>query len=245
MSELDLLRQFRSNVPEPSTDAWLRAQAAVSAARAEAADAPPSRRSFRLMVARHRRRSLAALASATGAAAAVVTALVLTAGAAPSVAQAFPILAGPTTDLHSMVADREWAGSTLSQIAAGGDILQHAHPFPEPYGTGYVLGSPDGQWICLFVPQGSGPHPSESTCGLTADVEHGGALLVRSLPDGGYYYVALVPAGGSLTVTANGTTTSVPIDSNGIATGTVNDSATLTVNVGGVVTTEQVGPAPS
>ena len=35
MNELDVLKRFRENVPEPSTDAWLRARAAIEAARAE------------------------------------------------------------------------------------------------------------------------------------------------------------------------------------------------------------------
>jgi hypothetical protein len=44
--EIELLRRFRDEVPGPSTDAWLRARAAVAAARAEeAAGDQPARRS--------------------------------------------------------------------------------------------------------------------------------------------------------------------------------------------------------
>ena len=41
MNELDVLKRFRDDVPEPSTDAWLRARAAIEAARAETSEPPP------------------------------------------------------------------------------------------------------------------------------------------------------------------------------------------------------------
>jgi len=60
MNELDVLKRFRAEVPEPSTDAWLRARAAVAAVRIEIsgpASRTPRRRGSR------RRRRLVALAS--------------------------------------------------------------------------------------------------------------------------------------------------------------------------------------
>lgn len=54
MNELEVLRSFREDMPEPSTDAWLRARAAIDAARAEELQTsnPPPRRG----VTRSRRR---------------------------------------------------------------------------------------------------------------------------------------------------------------------------------------------
>jgi hypothetical protein len=79
MNELDLLKQLQSNVPEPSSDAWRKARAAIAAARADAMAAPPAWR---------RGRPLVALLGVTGAvaAAAVAAVLVFSAGSAPSAA---------------------------------------------------------------------------------------------------------------------------------------------------------------
>jgi hypothetical protein len=53
MNELDLLKQFRDSVPEPSSDARLRARAALSAAEADGDDSMPARRRLlRLVSAR-------------------------------------------------------------------------------------------------------------------------------------------------------------------------------------------------
>jgi hypothetical protein len=50
MNELDVLNRFRDDVPEPSTDPWLRARAAIEAVRAETSEPPaplaPPRRGF-------------------------------------------------------------------------------------------------------------------------------------------------------------------------------------------------------
>lgn len=86
MSELDVLNRFRSDIPEPSSDAWQRARAAIAAARLQGADAGPPKRGH-IHVSRPRGRTLLALlGSAGGAVAASVAALLLTAGSAPSTA---------------------------------------------------------------------------------------------------------------------------------------------------------------
>ena len=64
MNELDVLKRFRDDVPEPSTDAWLRARAAIDAARAETSEPPPQPAPIRLGGSHHRRR-LAVLGLAT------------------------------------------------------------------------------------------------------------------------------------------------------------------------------------
>jgi hypothetical protein len=86
MNELELLKQFHSNVPEPSSDAWRKARAAISAARSDATAASPTW-GLRLPAWRQGR-PLAALLGVTGsvAAAAVAAVLVFTAGSAPTAA---------------------------------------------------------------------------------------------------------------------------------------------------------------
>jgi hypothetical protein len=64
MNELDVLKRFRDDVPEPSTDAWLRARAAIDAARAETFEPPPQPALIRVGGSHHRRR-LAVLGLAT------------------------------------------------------------------------------------------------------------------------------------------------------------------------------------
>lgn len=75
MNELDLLERFRADVPGPSTDAWLRAQAAIAAAQEEESTepAPSSTRK------RSRRQVTVAVAGIGFAVAALVAALLFSA----------------------------------------------------------------------------------------------------------------------------------------------------------------------
>jgi hypothetical protein len=77
MNELDLIKRFRDDVPEPSTDAWLRARAAIAAARAETGEPPAHVVPVRHGSPRHRRR-LAVLALITVVIATVGVTLALT-----------------------------------------------------------------------------------------------------------------------------------------------------------------------
>ena len=109
----------------PSFDAvWLAAQRAPLPARRR-----PQVRFVRTVVTTPR--GWVALAGAAGAA--VVAALVLSAGTAPSVAQAFPILTKRTTDLGgTSVAGTLGSWLPAAVVAAA---LQHAHEFSITDGT--------------------------------------------------------------------------------------------------------------
>lgn len=191
------------------------------------------------------RRGWIAVAGAAGAA--VIAALVFTAGAAPSAAQALPILATKTIDLRGrgIVAPRGIVKSALAD----------AHSFSEPFGTGYVMQAPTTtdvpvNMLCVAIPPGSGTGSSIGFygCAQEALVQGQGHIFpfdTDNAPDDGVgvstFFVALVPVGGSLTVTAGGTTTAVPV-TNGIASGVIPQSETLTLQVGSTTTTEQVTP---
>ncbi len=214
----------------PPFDAiWLQAQRAPTPVRRK----PPVR--FARTVVRTPRGWVAIAGTAASAA---VAAVVLSAGTAPSVAQAFPILGTTSVDLrtHVIIAPRGIVASALGS----------AHPFSEPYGTGYVVESPDGNTICLLIPSPSstpaGPSTSLVACGSTQSLEQQGTAFVVNGPAGSPdAFVALVPAGGGLTVTADGATTAVPAD-DGIATGVISQAEGLTLQVGGSTTSEQVTP---
>jgi hypothetical protein len=89
MKELDVLKRFRDDVPEPSTDAWLRARAAIATVSDEVAG-PPKRQHSVPSRSRHPRRVVAVLGACL--AAALVTASVLWNDRAPS---------APIADTHS------------------------------------------------------------------------------------------------------------------------------------------------
>jgi hypothetical protein len=122
MNELDLLKQFQSKVPEPSSDAWRKARAAISAARADAIAASPG--SGLKRPAWRRGRPLAALLGVTGAvaAAAVAALLVLTAGSAPTSAFA-GWSADPTPKSSGQVHAAESECRRNSQLASRAPTL--------------------------------------------------------------------------------------------------------------------------
>ena len=173
-----------------------------------------------------------AVVGTTGAAAAIVAALLLTAGAVPSAAQAFPILARPAPD-----------------VRIGLQTLHHAHPFAESDGTGYVVESSDGSTLCVdsypppsLLPASTTLHDTVCETGIYAQ-EHGilESVYWPGLP-GDYRYVALVPVGGSVDLTINGVTAPVAVGPDGIATGLVNQDASVSLHVAGVTNTESLGP---
>ena len=173
-----------------------------------------------------------AVVGTTGAAAAIVAALMLTAGAVPSAAQAFPILAKPASD-----------------IRVGLRVLRHAREFAEATGTGYVLETSNGDTLCVdsYPPPGllpQSPNAYDTMCVPTAYAEQHGILESVYWPalPGDYRFVALVPVGGSADLTIGGATTTIPVAADGIATGVVTQDATVSLHIAGVTHTQQLGP---
>jgi len=96
-----------------------------------------------------RRRRIPALATA---AIAALTVAVLSAlpAAAPSLAQAFPILSEHTHVLPARLVQAlraQWRTSAAPHFD-----LSHAYAFSTPAGTGYVVVDERSRWLCILVP---------------------------------------------------------------------------------------------
>src|ERR1700744_608568 len=112
MNELDLLEYFRVATRDPSSDAWVKARAAISAARAEVDDGPVSKRSLRVGRTQPRRRRLVVPVGAATAAIAFVlmAALLLKHGDA----------AGPSSELAGWTASPSTPTSAQLKAAEAG-----------------------------------------------------------------------------------------------------------------------------
>jgi hypothetical protein len=182
------------------------------------------------------------VALAAAGAAVVVAALVLSAGTAPSSAQALPIFSTPATDLSGRFKIGNWLPGEITSGA-----LRQAHSFAIPDGIGYVVQAAGGSDLCLLATPNVGPSAGVgwvAICGSTGDAEDGALIFTFGFVASDYDYVAFVPSGGSAQLTQNGITTQVPI-SNGIAAGDVHDAETLTIQTDGVTHTRQLGPQSS
>jgi hypothetical protein len=221
---------------------------------AEEPDARSRRTPLRRLARRRRPLVLGGTAGVVGATLAAV--LLLSAGGAPTAAQALPILATPATPvaaiphrasllalLHS--ADTGSGGSVVSGDTTWPTSWGPVHQFSVAGTFGYAVQSSDGSTLCVVLvsPPGTTLAYAARACAPTASAEQQGLVLTtRDWSPGDYNFVVLVPSGGNVTLTDDGTTTSVPVDANGIAAGVVHDNATLSVQVGSSVETSQVGP---
>jgi hypothetical protein len=222
-------------------------------------------------------RGWVALAGTTSAA--VVAVLVFSAGTSPAPAQAFPILRTHGTDISGDVfRSKTSVRHAMMGSMTPGDFfaaLKDAHSFPMPADsgwarTGYVVASPDGSTLCLFMMGQAVDHQLVQvgyTCNPTAQVEANGliagleygitpcdtqtlspeqcarniAASANSDVDPEYGVAVLVPTGGTVTVTDNGVTTPLAVNG-GIATAIVQPSGTFAITVNGVTQTQQYPP---
>jgi hypothetical protein len=225
-------------------------QRLMLAARAEA-QRGRLQRVYRATIAR--RGACVAVMGVTGTAATVATALVLTAGAAPSVAQALPILAEPPTNVSTGVdlPPARWLE---------GANLADARAFTLPYGTGYVIPNTADTTLCIVTPSlfynadgtvtgpasGAGGGALHGGCGIAVStVEQQGFLLTWYLPGNSAMFIGVLPADASASLTADdGSTASIPIV-DGIATVTVHQNVTISIHIGSLTRTVQFGPSAS
>jgi hypothetical protein len=187
---------------------------------------------------------------AASAVAATLAAVLLSAGGAPSVAQAFPILASPTVDLsHRVAVERSLIRRGMAPSVAAAS-LKRAHEFTTAAGNGFTFETSDGAQICLITYPPSGflsgqPAAYNGGCDAMATAEQAGMITAAAWGNGSEQlqtYEALVPTGGTFDVTTDGTTTAVPVPADGIVTGVVQQGTTVSVSisVNGSTSTQQV-----
>jgi hypothetical protein len=187
---------------------------------------------------------------AASAVAATLAAVLLSAGGAPSVAQAFPILASPTVDLsHRVAVERSLIRRGMAPSVAAAS-LKRAHEFTTAAGNGFTFETSDGAQICLITYPPSGflsgqPAAHNGGCDAMATAEQAGMITAAAWGNGSEQlqtYEALVPTGGTFDVTTDGTTTAVPVPADGIVTGVVQQGTTVSVSisVNGSTSTQQV-----
>lgn len=206
-----------------------------------------------------RRRPLVLGGTASVAGATLAAVLLLSAGGAPTAAQALPILATRATPVAaiphraSLLALLHSADTGSGPSVVSGDTSWptswgpvHQFSVADTAAFGYVVPSSDGSTLCLLLlsPPGTTVVYAARACAPTASAEQQGLVLTtQDWSPGDYNFVALVPTGGNVTLTDDGTTTSLPVDANGIVGGVVHDNATLSIQVGSSVQTSQVGPS--
>jgi hypothetical protein len=202
----------------------------------------------------HRRplrlRRPAVVGGAASALVATLAAVLLSAGGAPSVAQAFPILASPTVDLsHRVAVERSLIRRGMAPSVAAAS-LKRAHEFTTAAGSGFTFETSNGAQICLITYPPSGflegqPDAHNGGCDSTATAEQDGMITAAAWGNGSEQlqtYEALVPTGGTFEVTTDGTTAPVPVPADGIVTGVVQQgtAVSVSISVNGSTTTQQI-----
>ncbi|HUY58502.1 MAG TPA: hypothetical protein VMV16_02215 [Solirubrobacteraceae bacterium] len=192
----------------------------------------------------------AVVGGAASALAATLAAALLSAGGAPSVAQAFPILASPAVDLsHRVAVERSLIRHGMAPSVAAAS-LKHAHEFTTAAGNGFTFEASNGAQICLITYPPSGffagqPDAHNGGCDSTATAEQNGMITAAAWGNSSEQlqtYEALVPTGGTLEVTTDGTTSAVPVPADGIVTGVVQQGTAVSVSitVNGATTSQQI-----
>ncbi len=134
-----------------------------------------------------------------------------------SLAQAFPVLSGPTTLTPASLSQ----ALKVYGVGANNDGLdrQHAHPVRTPWGEAYVLTNASKEAVCVAAPA-----PDSiawvASCNQTNIAQTYGTALVSFAYDrtnNSVRVVALLPAGASVLLITGGQRTTVPIHQNLLA----------------------------
>jgi hypothetical protein len=145
---------------------------------------------------------------ASGAVAAAALAAVLTislSGRAPSVAQAFPVLNGPSTLTPAALQQSLQAGN-YGVSGDGGINIAKGRAVGTPWGTGYVLTGPQNRFVCVFAP-GLSSADWGASCAQTAMATSSGTAWAEYAYDSGTgtaRLVALFPQGATATMQTGG-----------------------------------------
>lgn len=186
-----------------------------------------------------RRRRIPALATAAIAGLTVAVLSVLPA-AAPSLAQAFPILSERTHPLPARLAQAlraQWRTPAAPHFD-----LSRAFAFSTPAGTGYVVVDQRSRWLCILVP-GYSANSGTGRCEQLRLARLGApALSVRIVSRARQEVVSLLPRGATVTrATFVAGATSVTLH-RGILAIAAQEPVTLTTTIDGDATTTTYRP---
>jgi hypothetical protein len=192
MNELDVLKRFRADVPEPSTDAWLRACAAIEAVRAETSLPPAQLAHLRRRAPRHRRRwAVLGLGIAAAAATVGVTLALAKQGPSSPVAPSDPggrNAVGPEAAvirarlIDALSGEQDTIFYTRSSTEVPGQPASKGEEWDYPWngqpgqivrqaGSDSSGGTVQGTWSLTFaVPAGGATSNRAETAGLACNV---------------------------------------------------------------------------
>jgi hypothetical protein len=186
---------------------------------------------------------LGVAASAIGAAAlAVVLTAVSLSGSAPSVAQAFPALNGPSALTpvalqQSLSAGQYGLSSSVLNIAKGRTV-------DTPWGTGYVLTGPDNRFVCVVAP-GLSRADWGASCASTAMATSSGTGWAEYAYDSATdtaRLVALFPKGATATMQTGGGAPRQLSLSDGLLAVDITSPTQIAVTINGHTDTHQFSP---
>jgi hypothetical protein len=182
--------------------------------------------------------SLAAGLAAVAAACAAVL-IAVSAGSSPSLAQAFPILARPATQIPSTVASLLRGAVTVPRARLD---LRHARTFRTPLGIGYVVADRHLNTMCVAAP--GFDHQYGGTCGNATTALHEGVGGLMTFGGRGTSYVDVLPRDAAVTLRSAGGPARRAILHDGVLAFITDRTTTVTTRIGGHVTTVRV-PVPT
>jgi hypothetical protein len=181
---------------------------------------------------------------ASGAVAAAALAGVLTislSGRAPSVAQAFPALNGPSTLTPAAL---QQSLRYYGVSGDGGINITKGRTVDTPWGTGYILTGPDNRFVCVVAP-GLSSADWGASCAQTAMAASSGTAWGEYAYDSGTdtaRLIALFPQGATATMQTRGGAPRHLSLSNGLLAVDITSPAQIAVRINGHTVTHQFSP---
>lgn len=181
-------------------------------------------------------------ASGMVAAALVVALTVAWSGSAPNVAQAFPILNSPPA--LTPTALQQSLKSYGAAPRDGGVNIANGRAVGTPWGTGYILTSPDNTFVCVVAP-GLSSADWGASCAQTKLATSSGTAREEYAYDPATHaarLLALLPQGATATMqTGDGTTRRLSL-SDGLLAVDITSRTQITITINGHTTTDQFSP---
>lgn len=162
-------------------------------------------------------------------------------GRVPSVAQAFPILNGPSVLTPAAL---QQSLSYYGVSGDGGISIAKGRTVDTPWGTGYILTGPDNRFICVVAP-GLSSADWGASCAQTAMATSSGTAWAEYAYDSGTdtaRLVALFPQGATATMQTGGGAPRQLSLSDGLLAVDITSPTQIAVTINGHTATDQFSP---